>query len=87
MRTDKNDLISVLFEDAGETEKSGEMPSSEITEKIIGCAFKVSNSLGCGFLEKIYENSLAHELRKAGLRVTQQRKIDVFYDGYSRWTL
>lgn len=35
-----------------------------ITEKIIGCVYKVSNTLGCGFLEKVYENALARELRK-----------------------
>ncbi|MCB0127366.1 MAG: GxxExxY protein [Caldilineaceae bacterium] len=35
-----------------------------ITEKIIGCAFRVSNTLGTGFLEKVYENALVHELRK-----------------------
>ena len=57
------------------------LPSSELTEKIIGCAYKVSNGLGCGFLEKVYENALAHELRKTGLRVLQQHPIQVFYDG------
>ena len=54
---------------------------NQITEKIIGCAFKVSNTLGCGFVEKVYENALAHELRKAGLRVQQQYPIKVYYDG------
>jgi len=57
------------------------LPSNELAEKIIGCAYKVSNGLGCGFLEKVYENALAHELRKAGLRVRQQHPIQVFYDG------
>jgi GxxExxY protein len=38
-----------------------------LTERIIGCAFRVSNGLGCGFLEKVYENALVHELRKSGL--------------------
>ena len=52
-----------------------------ITEKIIGCAYKVSNTLGCGFFEKVYENALAHELRKAGLKVQQQVPIQVRYDG------
>ena len=47
------------------------MELNEITEKIIGCAYTVSNSLGSGFLEKVYENALAHELRKNGLRVDQ----------------
>ena len=52
-----------------------------ITEKIIGCAFKVSSTLGVGFLEKVYENALAHELRKSGLKVEQQKRISVYYDG------
>ena len=52
-----------------------------ITEKIIGCAYTVSNTLGAGFLEKVYENALAHELRKAALKVHQQHPIKVWYDG------
>ena len=52
-----------------------------ITEKIIGCAYTVSNILGSGFLEKVYENALAHELIKAGLKVQQQVPIQVLYDG------
>ena len=52
-----------------------------ISEKVIGCAFKVLNTLGAGFLEKVYENALAHELRKSGLKVEQQRRIEVYYDG------
>src|SRR5438309_10356988 len=52
-----------------------------ITEKVIGCAYRVSNTLGCGFLEKVYENALAHELRKSGLQVSQQQEIRVVYDG------
>jgi GxxExxY protein len=52
-----------------------------ITEKIIGCAYTVGSTLGVGFLEKVYENALAHELRKAGLKVGQQQPIRVRYDG------
>jgi GxxExxY protein len=52
-----------------------------ITEKIIGCAYTVGNTLGCGFLEKIYENALTLELRKAGLKTAQQHGIQVRYDG------
>ena len=37
--------------------------------------------MGCGFLEKVYENALAHELRKAGLKVLQQHSIKAYYDG------
>ena len=54
---------------------------NEITELIIGCSFRVSNALGTGYLEKVYENALAHELRKAGLSVEQQVAIKVYYDG------
>jgi hypothetical protein len=36
---------------------------NRIFDRIIGCAFGVMNTLGCGFLEKGYENALAHELR------------------------
>jgi GxxExxY protein len=52
----------------------------EITERVIGCAFAVANTLGTGFLERIYENALAHELTKAGLVVEQQIAIRVEYD-------
>ena len=51
-----------------------------LTERIIGCAFTVANALGVGFLEKIYENALAIEMRKRGLTVVQQRGIVVRYD-------
>ncbi len=54
---------------------------NEITEKIIGAAFRVGNKLGCGFMEKVYENALAHEIRKLGLRVQQQVPMTVWYDG------
>jgi GxxExxY protein len=52
-----------------------------LTHAIIGCAYKVLNELGCGFLEEVYENALAHELRKAGLSVQQQHPITIRYDG------
>jgi len=52
-----------------------------ITKGIISRGFKVSNALGCGFLEKVYENALALELRKAGLKTGQQHAIVVHYDG------
>jgi GxxExxY protein len=52
-----------------------------ITEAVIGAAYRVSNTLGSGFLEKVYENALAIELRKAGLEVVQQHSVNVKYDG------
>jgi GxxExxY protein len=54
---------------------------NELTEKIIGSAFLVANTLGSGFLEKVYENALSHEVTKAGLRVEQQKSMQVMYDG------
>jgi GxxExxY protein len=54
---------------------------NKITERVIGCAFKVHNALGCGFAEKVYENALVIELRNAGLRVEQQAPITVKYAG------
>src|SRR6266436_4006436 len=51
-----------------------------VTEKIIGCAFTVGKRLGCGFLEKVYENALVIELRGAGLHVAQQQLMKVLYD-------
>ena len=60
----------------------GRPPSlNELTDRIIGCAYKVLNSLGCGFLEKVYENALLHELRKTGLFVQQQHPVPIYYDG------
>ena len=53
----------------------------DTTEAVIGCAFRVSNVLGCGFLEKVYENALAMEIRKAGLEVVQQAWMEVTYNG------
>jgi hypothetical protein len=46
-----------------------EMKFGHLSERIIGCAITAANTLGAGFLEKVYENALAHELRKAGLEV------------------
>lgn len=57
------------------------MEVNEITEKIIGCLYQVSNSLGCGFLEKVYENASGIAIAKAGLRVQQQFPIQVRYEG------
>ena len=73
----KSNLLKVLFEDDDSKDQI-----NLITEKIIGCAYKVSNELGCGFLEKVYENALAYEIRKLDLKVEQQKQIKVFYDKF-----
>ncbi|MBI3326104.1 MAG: GxxExxY protein, partial [Nitrospinae bacterium] len=54
---------------------------NQITERVIGCAYAVANTLGHGFVEKVYENALAYELRRAGMAVEQQKGIKVLYDG------
>ena len=57
------------------------MLNKEITEKIIGCAYRVYNKMGFGFLESVYEKCLLLELRKAGLQAESQQAITVRYDG------
>ena len=52
-----------------------------LSEKVIGGAYTVSNKLGCGFLEKVYENALAFEIRKLGCFVETQKPLNVIYDG------
>jgi len=56
------------------------MEYKELTEKIIGCAFKVYNKMGFGYLESVYEKCLMIELRKASLRAESQKSIIVYYD-------
>ena len=57
------------------------MQDQALTQTIIGCAYQVHNTLGAGFLEKVYENALSIELAEAGLRVQQQAPIKVNYRG------
>ena len=42
---------------------------NDLSGRVIGCAFTVLNTLGAGFLENVYENALAYEIRSAGLTV------------------
>ena len=53
---------------------------TELTEKIIGCAYKVYNKMGFGYLESVYEKCMLIELQKAGLKAENQVLIKVFYD-------
>ena len=52
---------------------------NELSGRVIGCAFTVLNTLGEGFLEKVYENALAYEIRAAGLSAVQQYGAKVHY--------
>ena len=55
------------------------MLNQDLTEKIIGCAFTVHNTLGSGFLEKVYEQALILELKASGLSVRSQKPLSVKY--------
>jgi hypothetical protein len=59
----------------------GTMKEDDLTRVIIGCAYKVHNAMGSGFLEKVYENALRFELEKLGLNVKQREPINVVYEG------
>lgn len=52
----------------------------ELTSKVINAFYKVYNTLGYGFLEKVYENAMRIELKKSGLSVEQQKNIKVYYE-------
>lgn len=53
---------------------------NELTNVIIGAFYKVYNTLGFGFLEKVYENAMKIELEKIGFKVETQKSIKVFYE-------
>ena len=56
------------------------MKHRDLTEKIIECAYRVHNTLGFGFLERVYQNALLIELEKNGLQARKEVPIKVFYD-------
>ncbi len=56
------------------------MEYKELTENIIGCAYRVYNKMGFGFLESVYEKCMLIELRKAGLTAESQKPITVYYE-------
>jgi len=57
------------------------MKHQNLTEDIIKIFYKVYNALGYGFLEKIYENAMMIEFRKAGIPAEAQSPIEVTYEG------
>lgn len=58
------------------------MELNDITEKIIGASYDVMNTLGSGFLEKVYENALKFELENKGLKVESQKPLNVYYKNH-----
>lgn len=57
------------------------MDINNLTYRVIGSAYKVHNTLGFGFLEKVYENALKLELKNRGIYVQQQVRLPVWYAG------
>jgi GxxExxY protein len=70
-------LIRVPFEPFREEN----MLHEDITSQIIAAFYKVYNTLGYGFLEKVYENALAMELAERGFTIKQQVPVQVYYQG------
>jgi len=58
------------------------MEHNDVTHKIIGCAYRVFNQLGFGFLESVYRKAMVIELGKARLKVEEEKPITVYYDEY-----
>jgi GxxExxY protein len=56
------------------------MENRKLTERIIGCAYRVYNRMGFGFLESVYEKCMLIELKKAGLNADSQKPIKVYYE-------
>ena len=54
-----------------------------LTEKVLSAVFEVSNTLGAGFLEKVYERALLRELGVRGIRATTQTPFSVIYKGHN----
>lgn len=55
---------------------------SELSNQILKAFYNVYNTLGYGFLEKVYENAMIIELRKLGLSCNAQSPVEVFYDNF-----
>jgi len=56
------------------------MKHEDITHRIIGCAYKVYNTLGFGFLESVYRKAMVIELEKSSLQTEQEKPLKVYYD-------
>jgi GxxExxY protein len=59
------------------------MNFDSLTESVLSAVFEVSNTLGAGFLEKVYRGALLRELRLRGLKATTQASFNVTYKGQS----
>ena len=57
------------------------MNEEELIEAVVGASYEVSNALGCGFLETVYERALVRELTLRGISLAAQVAYDVTYKG------
>lgn len=55
------------------------MINKEITQKVIGCAMTVHNTLGAGFMEAIYQRALSIEMKLAGISFDEEKQIPIYY--------
>ena len=62
---------------------ANERESDNLVKEVVGALYEVSNVLGCGFLEKVYERALVRELGARGLRVQSQVVFPVLYKGHN----
>src|SRR6266496_1230145 len=56
---------------------------NSLSEKVLGAVFEVSNTLGAGYLEKVYQRALLRELSLRGIRATTEASLAVTYKGHS----
>jgi GxxExxY protein len=74
-------LVPADFADNTDFNISDYMDENELSYKIRGAIFKVYNELGPGLLESVYEAALCYQLRKEDLKVDNQVKVNVVFDG------
>ena len=72
-------MIFLPFRDE-RAKMSSTMKHEDITESIIGSAYKVYNTLGFGFLESVYKKSMGIELMKKNLKFEEEKPLKVFYE-------
>ena len=53
----------------------------ELTDRILKAAYTVHNELGCGFLEKVYQEALAIQMTEMGIPFEREKRLDVYYHG------
>ena len=69
----------IRMEEEGKTDETPQ--TYDLAGKVIGFAMKVHSNLGPGFLESVYQNALALELGRAGMKIEAEKAISVFYQG------